>query len=141
MIDKLLQKNALKLGHQFADVIRGRLAVERERDHNIVLRIIGKDCTIAERYAFVEPQAPDPRDKYLADAQPESAWVLRCRAGNGFAVSTLMNKGGGLFGPRVEFAVPTLSRWPVIADVNQDGKLDIAVAVATGLSILINRCM
>ena len=54
------------------------------------------------------------------------------------AVSVLLNKGAGVFGPSVDFFAGTNPAGVAIGDLNGDGQNDLAVAVESGCTLLLN---
>ncbi len=43
-------------------------------------------------------------------------------------MSVLLNQGNGTFAPKVDYPTDTGPAWVVVADLNGDGKPDLAVA-------------
>jgi hypothetical protein len=59
--------------------------------------------------------------------------------GSGSTVSVLLGHGDGSFDAKTDYSTGNGPRFVAIGDLNRDGKLDLVVAIATGLSVLLGN--
>jgi VCBS repeat protein/List-Bact-rpt repeat protein/FG-GAP repeat protein len=88
----------------------------------------------------VYPVGSNPDSVAIADFNGDSHPDLATANSGDSVISILLNKGDGTFQPHVDYPVSSTAAAGIIAaDLNQDGRLDIAVALGEGAAVLLGN--
>jgi hypothetical protein len=119
------------------------LAVASEGSKTVsVLLGNGDDTFSSPAYATGKVPTSVAAADLNGDGKPDLAVASQGGAADG-TVSVLLNKGNGTFAAKVDYATGSSAEAVAAADLNGDGKPDLAVAnqVSQSVSVLLNACL
>ncbi|MGO1070717.1 FG-GAP repeat domain-containing protein [Lysobacter sp. CA199] len=118
------------------DIVRQRVAQERERiDRSLTTQAPAGLADLLKNSTFV----PGPVAVRIADLDNDGDPDIVVSSVVGIWQTVFENDGTGKLVNRQDLPSALLPQTPVLADFDKDGKIDIAVAGAGGLAVLINN--